>query len=267
MPIDGFMEPTRTPPAVTFSVWKALFLREALSRISRQRAAWLWLLVEPLFHIVVLITIFTFIRVRVVGGIATALWIMVGILAFFMFMRPFQQAGNAIDVNRALFGYRQVKPVDAVLVRAGLEGFLTIMIAVILFTGAGLSGLDIVPADPLMVLAAFFGMWLLGLGCGLIVSVATELVPEIGNVMSLAVRPLYFVSGVIFPLANVPSPYREWVLLNPLAHGLEAARLGFAPYYQAVPELDMGYMYGCALALIFLGLALHNRYAMRLALR
>jgi len=34
---------------VTFSVWKAMFLREAVARLSAGRAAWLWLLLEPVF--------------------------------------------------------------------------------------------------------------------------------------------------------------------------------------------------------------------------
>src|SRR5690606_36554606 len=114
-------------------------------------------------------------------------------------------------------------------------------------------------------LEAFFGLWLGGLGLGLMTSVATELVSELGKIIELLMTPPYFLSGVLFPIAMVPSPYREWLLLNPLAHGLEAARLGFAPYYQAVPELNIAYVYFFALAIIFLGLALHVRFAPRLA--
>jgi capsular polysaccharide transport system permease protein len=53
-------------------------------------------------------------------------------------------------------------------------------------------------------------------------------------------------------------------LFNPIAHGLEAARLGFAAHYHAVPELSLGYLYGFALVSVFFGLALHRRFALRL---
>lgn len=261
------MANTRTSTDVTLSVWKALFLREALNRLSRERAAWLWLLLEPVAHIVFLIFLFLTIRIRVVGGIETAVWLMVGLMSFFMFRRTAQQAMNAVGANRALFTYRQVKPVDAVLVRAGVEGFLTILITIILFTGGGVYGFEVIPADPLAALGAFFGMWLIGLGFGLIASVASELVPELERIIDVVIQPLYFLSGVIFPLAIIPPPYRDWLMLNPLAHGVEAARLAFAPHYNAVPETSIAYMYGCALAGVFLGLALHYRFATRLAAR
>lgn len=255
----------RSSSVITLSVWKALFLREALSRIFAGRAAWFWLLAEPVFHVAYLIFIFTVIRVRSVGGIDTAIWIIAGLLAFFMFRRTGTQVMNAVGANQALFAYRQVKPVDTVLVRGGLEGFLMIIITSILLTGAALFGHSVVPADPLAVLEAFFGLWLLGLGFGLVTSVVSELVPELGRVIMLVMKPLYLISGVMLPLSAVPQPYRDWLLLNPVAHGLEAARLGFAPYYHAVPELSIAYIYDVALVSIFLGLALQRRFAVRLA--
>jgi capsular polysaccharide transport system permease protein len=259
------MESSRTPTAITLSVWKALFLREAVSRLSTGRAAWVWLLMEPMVHVIFLMFIYTAIRTRVVGGIDTIVWLIVGLMAFFMFRRTAVQTMNAVGQNQALFAYRQVKPVDSVLVRAGLEGLLAILVTVILFSGAGLFGLAIIPDDPLAVLSAFFGLWLVGLGFGLITSVASELIPELGRLIGMAMTPLYLFSGVIFPLEKLPPPYRDWLLLNPVAHGVEAARLGYSSYYEAVPELNVAYVYGFALIVIFLGLALHNRFATRLA--
>lgn len=261
------MESPRTPAAVTLSVWGALFLREAVNRLSRERAAWVWLLLEPVAHIAFIMLLFATVRVRVIGGIDTLVWLMVGLLAFFMFRRTAQQAINAVGSNRALFTYRQVKPVDTVLMRAVLEGFLMLLIATILFAAAAFFGIEVIPADPLTVLAVFCGMWLIGLGFGLIASVASELLPELGRLISLLMQPLYFLSGVIFPIASLPQPYRGWLMLNPLAHGLEAARHAFAPYYRAAPETDIFYVFGFAVALVFLGLALHYRYSSELAAR
>jgi capsular polysaccharide transport system permease protein len=257
----------RSSTSITLSVWKALFLREAVSRISAGRAAWLWLLVEPLVHVVFLLFVFITIRMRTVGGIDTAVWLMVGMMAFLMFRRTGTRTQNAVASNQGLFAYRQVKPVDTVLVRAALEGFLTTLVAVVLFSGTALFGIDIVPDNPLAVLEAFLGLWLVGVGFGLSASVAGELVPEIGKLIGFIMMPMYLASGVIFPIASVPQPYREWLMLNPVAHGLEAARLGFAPYYHAVPELSIAYLYGFALVAIFLGLALHVRFQTRLIAR
>lgn len=258
------MASTRTPLAVTFSVWKALTIREALSRLFAGRASWFWLLFEPVFHVSYLIFIYSVIRMRTVGGIDVVIWLIAGMLGFFMFRRTASQASNGVGANRALFAYRQVKPVDTVLVRGLLEGVLMSAVAGILLIGAALFGHDALADAPLSVFEAFFGLWLLGLGFGLVMSVVSELLPEVGRIISLVMRPLYVISGVMLPMLSVPQPYRSWLLLNPIAHGLEAARLGFSPYYHAVPELDIGYLYCCALALIVFGLALHRQFAARL---
>lgn len=254
----------RSPLFITLSTWKALFLREAISRLSAGRAAWLWLLLEPIIHVAVLLTVFTVIRMRVVGGIDTSVWLMVGMVFFFMFKRPANQAKGAINANQALFTYRQVKPVDTVLARAALEGFLMIIITIIMAAGATFLGIDLVPNDPLALLVAFFGLWLMGLGFGLITSVSINLVPELGKIIDLMMTPLYMLSGVILPISGVPDPYRQWLLFNPIAHGIEAARLGISPYYHAIPELSVVYLYQVAIAFIFLGLALHNHFATKI---
>lgn len=256
---------TRTPTAITLSVWKGLFLREALSRIFSGRAAWFWLLAEPVFHVLSLMVIFTVIRMRVVGGIDTGVWLMVGMLAFFMFRRTGLQVMNAIDANQALFAYRQVKPIDTVLVRGVLEGLLMIIITSILLTITALFGYSVIPADPLAVLEAFFGLWLLGMGFGLVASVISRLVPELAQIIKLAMLPLYMLSGVIFPLSAVPQPFRNWLMFNPIAQGLEVVRLGFASHYHTVPDLSIVYVYDFALVTIFLGLVLQRRFALRLA--
>lgn len=267
MPLPPSQDAVRTPYAITLSVWKAIFLREAVTRLSTGRAAWVWLLVQPLFHIGYLLVIYTVINVRVVGGIDTSIWLTSGMLAFFMFQRTATQAQNAISANKALFAYRQVKPVDTVLVRAGLEGFLMMIVAVLVLAAVSLLGHEAMPADPLALLDAFLALWLVGLGFGLIAAVAGELVPEFNIVIGFAMTPLYFLSGVMFPLSSVPTGFRQWLLLNPLAHGLEAVRLGFSPYYYVVPDVSLQYVHGCALALVFFGLLLHQRFATRIMMQ
>jgi capsular polysaccharide transport system permease protein len=255
----------RSPLAVTLGVWNALFLREAVDRVSRQRAAWLWLLLEPVAHIVFLMFVFATFRVRVLSGIDVAVWIMVGLLSFFMFRRPAAQAATVMSNNQVLFAYRQVKPVDAVLVRAVLEGFLMTIIAFILLTATGLYGLPSIPSEPMTVVGGFFGLWLYGLGYMLIASVAVVVVPELGRVLMLALLPLYLISGVMFPVSIIPPVYREWLLINPVLHGLEVTRAGFGTHYQVVAGVSMTYLYGCAIIAVFLGLALHRYFARRLA--
>ncbi len=148
--------------------------------------------------------------------------------------------------------------------RAALEGFINLVVALIVLAGAGLLGIELTLNDPLAIVVAFAGLWLSGLGLGLMLSVANQLVGELANIVKLLFLPLYFISGVMFPVLVVPQPYRDWLFVNPFLHGIEALRGGFFPHYYVVPETSVPYLYGFALVTIFLGLALHVRYARKL---
>lgn len=258
------MATVRSPAAVTAAVWRALFLREALFRLTGSRTAWLWLLAEPVFHIAFLMLFFELIRMQTVPGAEPALFIMTGLLGFFMARNTAMRSMEAINANTALFAYRQVKPVDTVLVRTALEGFINLVVALILLAGVALTGIEITLDDPLEIITAFTGLWLSGVGLGLMLSVVGQLLPEVGNIIKLFFTPLYFVSGVMFPVQVVPQPYREWLFVNPFLHGIEALRGGFFAHYYVVPETSLAYLYGFALLTIFFGLALHVRYARKL---
>lgn len=261
------MAEVRNPLLVSFAVWKAIFLREALDRLFDMRAAWFWLLIEPVLHIGFLVFIFTVIRMRTVGNADVAIWIIVGMLAFFLFRRTAVQVTYAVDSNRPLFTYRQVKPFDPVLARAVLEAFLMSIISIIIIGTAILLGREAWPYDVLLVLQANFGLWLFGMGYGLVASVLMELVPEMEHVLKILMLPLYLISGVIFPLSAIPQPYLDLLMLNPVAHGLELARAGFFPYYHTVQGLSMEYLYAWGISSLFLGLTLYRRFALQLVMK
>lgn len=257
-------EPTRSALSITLSVWRALLLREALTRISGRRAPWLWLLVEPMVHMAFFVTIFAVIGHRVVGGIDSGMWIIIGMLAFFMFRRSAQQGLEGIKANRALFAYRQVRPVDTVIVRAVMEGLLMLIIALVILAIAALLGYTILPDDPLTVFLSMFGLWLVGLAFGLLFSVPNELIPEFGFLVRFMMMPLYLISGVMMPITMVAPQFRQWLLVNPLVHGIESVRLGYANYYHSPGEISLLYLYACATIMLFLGLLLQVRFSERL---
>jgi len=257
-------EPYRSSLDITFSVWRALFLREALTRISGARARWFWIVAEPLAHMAFLAFVLVAIRHRIVLGMDPFLWIVVGLASFFIFRRAAVQAMWAIDDNQAMFVYRQVRPVDTVFVRAALEGFLNLLIGLVALGILALMNRDIFPDQPLLVFSSLLVIWLLGLGFGLMASVPVVLIQESSVFLNFVMLPLYLGSGVVFPLSRIPYPYYEWLLYNPLVHVLESVRYGFSSTYVMVPGIDLGYAYAWALVMIFLGLILQVRFAERL---
>ncbi len=267
MELNGSLNTPRPPVQVMLGVWHALLMREALRRLFATRAAWAWLIVEPLFHVAYLATIYTVVKIRSVGGIDIVIWLLSGLMAYFMFRRTASQVSEALAANRPLFSYRQVKPLDPLLSRGILEGALMTVLSVVVFFVATLLGHPFSPDAPLTVLLAMLCASLIGVGWGVIVAVVSDLVPELGNVIDLASRPLYLISGVVFPLSVLPTALREWLMLNPLAHLLEQLRLGIAPHYHAVPESNLAYPCIWSLVLIFTGLLLVRRFEAKVLAR
>ena len=263
--IQGHAPPSRPPHVVMLSVWKALFLREMINRIAAERIAWVWMIVEPLAHIAFLAALLTLgFRTRNIAGGSAIIFVMVGILGFFMTRNVMTRTMDAVERGANLYAFRQVKPVDVLIVRGLQAGFTEGASFLLIMGAAGLLGHPIIPKDPLLALGAVLGLWSLGLGLGLVFSVPSTLFSEFGRALRIAMIPLYFMSAVIFPSAKMPPAVRQYLLWNPILHGLESLRLAFMPTYVVPPGISLGYVYVCALPFIFIGLALQVQYRMHM---
>ncbi|WMC09212.1 ABC transporter permease [Oceanimonas pelagia] len=256
----------RTPWQVTRSVWFAMFMREAVSRTMADRMGWFWMIAEP----VAIIAIMTFIRSFVSGGhqfITGAEfipWMIVGMMGFFLVREGMTRSQGAVNANKALFAYRQVQPVDPVLIRVYLEGLLRTFIFLLFVLGGLLLGLELFPDNAIKALFGWISLWALGLGLGLVVSVTGTLIPETTKIINMVSLPLLIISGVILPLNVLPHYLLEYLMLNPIVHGLEFIRAGFFHNYRVVHGTSETYLWLWVLALNALGLLLHIRYKERL---
>lgn len=244
-------------------------MREAVARTMADRMAWFWMLAEPIamVGIMLLVRVVVMGRNRLIYNAEFVPWLIVGLLGFFLFRENMTRSMGAVEANQGLFAYRQVKPIDPVLVRCFLEGMLKTFILV-LFIGIGLLlALDILPDQPLQAAWAWFSLWMLGLGIGLVLSAVVNLVKEIGILVRMLTMPLLLLSGVILPIRMLPHFLQEWLMWNPIAHGLELLRLGFFEMYPVAVGADYYYLWYWILGTVLLGLMLHLKFEMRLKAR
>lgn len=251
----------RSAIAITISVWRALMLREAVSRLFATRISWIWVFMEPVVHIAYLLYIYTIVRVRTVGELDTAIWLTVGLLGYFMFRSTADEVTGAASQNSALFAYRQVKPVDTQLARAFLEGFMLLMLCIGAALVLKLEGHLLDFEDPLSLMSVYFGLWVMGLGLGMCLTPLYAAARESRIAVKFVMRPLYMISGVVFPLNSMPPNVREVLMWNPIANGVELARLAITSNYSVIPETSAAYFYGFAVVILFIGLALQRRFA------
>ncbi|WP_445396801.1 ABC transporter permease [Zobellella sp. An-6] len=252
----------RTPWQVTRSVWFAMFMREAVSRTMADRMGWFWMIFEPAAVIAIMALI------RGAFGSTNKLimnaeyipWLIVGMMGFFLVREGLTRSQGAINASQALFAYRQVQPVDTVLVRSFVDDMLRTFIFMLFIVGGLGLGLDIFPDNAIQALFGWLSLWALGLGFGLVVSVTVKLIPEVGKVINMTNLPLMIVSGAILPLNSLPHSALEYLTLNPIVHGIELMRLGFFENYRVVAGTSAVYLWLWILALNALGLLMHLRY-------
>jgi capsular polysaccharide transport system permease protein len=122
------------PPAKR-SAWEvqravlfALVLREMKARVGGQWIGAVWTLIEPLTHVMILVTILGFISGRVLADIEYPVFLVTGLLPFFLFQHLAMRLMDGIESNRGLFSYRQVKPLDTLLSRACVEALMNLLV-------------------------------------------------------------------------------------------------------------------------------------------
>lgn len=242
----------------------ALFIRELRARVEGRWLGLLWTLFEPLAHLALLLTLFIAVRHIVRPGIDTALFLISGLVPFFLFRNIALRGADAVRQNFGLFSYRQVKPFDTLVSRALVETLLSSMTYMAVLAALAWWGIGVWPARPLELFAASVVLIGLGFGLGLTLMVACTDRPRLRRVVGLAFVPLYLLSGVIFPLDRVPREWLEWLLLNPLLHLTDLMRQGFAAHYRPLEGVTLAYPAAWTLGLAALGLALYRVHGRRL---
>ncbi|MFG6449727.1 ABC transporter permease [Roseateles sp. BYS180W] len=256
--------PTR--PRAKRSSWQiqkavlfALFLRELKTRLDGRWLGVLWLFFEPCAMLGLQILMFSAWHQVSLPSIEYPVFLITGMLPYFIFQSVALKLMDAIDANRGLFGYRQVKPIDPLIARAALEVTIKLgVFAICMALMSALFGLHAAPSRPLELLGTLTVLLLLCFGLGLLLAVATARLPKSRVFVRLLSFPLYLISGVMFPLQMVPPAYQEWLLLNPLLHSVELTRSAFFPGYVLHSGISAAYLALWALVVLTVAMALYR---------
>ncbi|MDP1370046.1 ABC transporter permease [Acinetobacter lwoffii] len=249
---------------VMYASIRALLLRELQTRFGQYRLGYLWVFLEPLLTIGIMVLLFSTIRQRMAPGIEYEIFLINGIIPFFMFRTGVMLGMSAVDSNKGLFSYRSVKPVDALLARNILE-FLLKFIAYICFTvGLIWFGYSISFSSLPQLLGYWILLFVFMLGFSLIFLVVADFSKEIGKIISALFVVLYLTSGILYSIHIIPAEYRVYLLYNPIIHILELMRHAVAPTYQLVTGISLGYFVIWMIVTLFIGLLLYKRFERRM---
>jgi len=255
----------RAPFAIVKAVVFALILREVQGRFSKNRLGAFWFIFEPMAHVLILLLIFSTLKNRYIPGIEMPLFLIHGIIPFLIFRNITLKGMEAVNANRGLLAYRQVKPFDMVTARALVEALLMSCVFVLILAALGwFFDYDIAIHQPLQWLLILMTGGALAFGSALVFCVLIDAIPELAAMIRIMYMPLYILSGVIFPLWILPKDFLPLLLWNPYLHLIELLREHNIAYYPRVVEVNLAYPATCAISTLFIGLWLYRARRLRL---
>lgn len=237
----------------------ALILREIKTRFGRYRLGYIWAVLEPLLFVSLFLIIYNLRGRFAPAGMGLEVFLITGIVPFFLFRHIMSASLNALDANRQLLTFPQVQIHDIILARFLLETATYIVIFIILIAGVHLLNIDDINIEsPPGVLAGIIMMALFGLGLGLCLSSLVPIFPATKMISEVLLgRPLFFVSGVFFSADMMPPALREYLLINPLFQTMEFTRASFSVHVNAT-HFNPEYTFACLFIILFLGLLMQR---------
>lgn len=208
-------------------IW-ALCLREIQGKHGKSRLGYLWQFVKTGFTI----SIFWFLRT--IGGfytpydIAMPLYLLMGAIPWFIFQQTVTLTMSAVQSNEALLTFPQVTTLDLML-GCAIVAWVTEVIVFLFYLFLFIQlGLEVRLVDPFSFLCGMAGIWLFGLGVGLVLTALNLYVNIIEKLVPMFMRILFFSSGVFFsPEARFGGEYSWLFRWNPLTNYFELLRGAF----------------------------------------
>ena len=201
---------------------EALFLREIRTRFGKFRLGYLWAILEPSAHLLILLGIFGYIMHRTMPDISFPVFLLNGLIPFFIF--------SSIS-NRSVY--------------------------ILLMLIVWMAGEYFEITNFLQLVLTWSLLIILSCGVGLIFMVVGKTFPEMQKVLPILLKPLYFISCIMFPLHSIPKQYWSYLLWNPLVHVVELSREAVMPGYIS-EGVSLNYLAMFTLVTLFIGLALYR---------
>jgi len=243
----------------------ALVLRETRTRFGAHQLGYLWALVEPVLMILTFYMVFRLANRKMPPGMDAMSFIATGIVPFHLFSNTVTRISAAIDGNKALLFYPQVRPIDLVFARALLETATYIGVFVVLMTGHALIVQRFEIDSALATIAGLVLAAMLGSTLGLVFCTLSQFSNMVDMLRSPLLRPMFWISGVFFTADQLPDSVQGGLLSNPLLHTVELVRGGWFESY-GTNHADVPYVLAWILVLAFIGLSLERVVRQRIEL-
>ncbi|HYQ27536.1 MAG TPA: ABC transporter permease [Polyangiaceae bacterium] len=242
----------------------ALLLRETKTRFGASHLGYVWAFVPPATWIGMFAGVSAFFGRRLAPpGTSVLGFLVTGIVPFSAFRETATRCLYAIESNKGLLFYPQVRPLDLVIARVILEA-ATNVVLMALFMG----GLALYEGPPRInsLFEVLIGLGLvtgLGASLGLLCCSLAVYSRTVERVFSVVMRLIFWTSALFHPVESLPKAARNALLFNPVAQCIEIVRDGWFPSYDA-RHSDVWYPLAWILVMAFFGLSVERMARRRL---
>lgn len=197
------------------------------------------------------------------GGVDYQQYIFPGVIALTLIFSSLQSATSIIwDREFGILKEVLAAPVPRLSIIAGkalggasqatMQGIITMLFAPLI-------GLWLKPIVILQLVVMMFVVGFALTSLGIVIAGKMTSFEGFGAISNFVVMPMYFLSGAIYPTANVPGWLKPLITVNPLSYGVDALRqitvgVGSYPFW-----FDLGFLIVFASVMILVARPLFNR--------
>lgn len=237
----------------------ALVLREMSSTYGRAPGGYLWTILEPVLGIAFMSYIFSLgFRTPRLGD-NFAIFFATGFLPFYMTILIATNVAQAVNYSKALLNYPMVSYMDAIIARLILTTSNQLLVNIILLFGivSVWETRTVFQVD--RALLAYSMVIVIGFSLGVFNCFFITRFQLYQRIYSIATRPLFLASGVIFLYESMPRVLQNVVWYNPLMHATGELRGAFYLQYEAKYVTPV-YVFSVSMIFCLLGFILLHRY-------
>ncbi len=248
---------------IFLAVQKALFLREFNMRFTVSKTGVFWTFFEPFVQVLVMVLIKVLLFGSATGNFDFAIFLALNFTAFNLFKNIITKSMGAFTANKALFVYKQVKPLDTIIARMLVELFITGII-VLCFVAIGLYfGYDLNVQSLPMVVLGFLWLIAFALSVVILLSVTNTFYSSVGKTVNIMMSFLMFGSAIFYTMDMLPLEIQNLLLWNPLVHFMEMIH-GY--YFYVLDDSLVNYYYMALWTLIplYVGLWFYRKLEERI---